>query len=219
MTRKTKAVIGVFIIMLLGLVGFVKYKNLEVNFLSPFATSTPIIITQNQNEDKNNTEETKIAILSNFSFEYSKYDEFSPKVTWEGVPCPGEVYIRTPFIAYEPTGVSIATSPSTLCTEFNENAKTLADYEQGYKGNWWTTIVHSSERVNINNIPMLKQVYSIGYTKKDNEDKEILDTSDGVSNQLRYVFSDGSKFVIVKGWQAPKYIENIVRTIKLLPKK
>jgi len=217
MSKKTKIIVSILTLIILSLIVFVKYKNVQINFLSPLATSTPIIITQNQNETQNNTEKTKIAILSNFSFEYSEYDEFSDKVAWEGVACPGEVYIRTPFIAYESTDVSIATSPSTTCTEFNDNAKTLADYEQGYKGKWRTTIVHSSEKVIINNIPMLKQIYSIGYTKNDNEGKEILDTSDGVDRQLRYVFFDGSKFVIVTGWQSQKYIEKVVRSIKLLP--
>lgn len=217
MTKKIKIIIFIFILAILGLMVFVDYKNIKINFLSPFATSSPIIVTQDQDEVRNSAEKTKTAVLSNFSFEYSEYDEFSPEVAWERVPCPGEVYIRTPFIAYESTGVSIATSPSTLCTEFNDNAKTLADYEQGYKGKWRTTIVHSSEKVTINNIPMLRQIYSIAYTKKDGDGNEILDTSDGVDHELRYVFFDGSKFVIVTGWQASKYVEKLVNTIKLLP--
>lgn len=217
MTKKLKIIVGICVVIMLSFILFIKYNQLNIYFLSPFATSTPIIITKNSETNQNNTEKIKTSTLSNFSFEYSEYDEFSNNVGWEGVPCPGEVVIRVPFIAYEQTSVSISTSPTTLCTDFNEKAKTLDDYNEGYKDARYTTVIHSSEKVTINNIPMLKQVYSQGTIKKNTDGKETLDTSDsGIDRQLRYVFFDGSKFVIVTGWQAPKYVEKIIQTIKLV---
>ena len=217
MSKKLKfTILGTSALMFVGLVFFLRYNKLRVSLLSPFATNTPIIITKNPKIDQNN-ETTQTYKLSNFTFKHSRYDEIADKVAWEGLPCPGKIVIRVPNIAYEETSVYISTSPTTSCTDFNDDAETLDDYEINYKGAFFTTIVHLSEKVFINNIPMLKQIYSIGYYKKDDDGKEIFDTSDrGFDHQLRYVFFDGEKFVIVEGWQAPEYVEKIIKTIKLI---
>lgn len=216
MAKKIKFIVGLCVVAFFGFTLFLKYNRYNISLLSPFATSTPIIITKNPETDKSN-DAIKTYQLSNFSFEHSQYDEIADSVAWEGLPCPGEIMVRVPYIAYEETSVYISTSPTTSCTDFNGNAKTLNDYTHDYKGAFFTTVVHSSEKVSVNGIPMLKQIYSVGYTRKDNNGKEIFDTSDrGWDHQLRYVFFDGKKFVIIEGWQAPEYVEKIVKTIKLV---
>ena len=191
-----------------------EFFSYKINFLSLLATSTPIILTEKSDEN-NKKEETKIYRLSNFTFKYSEYDEFSEKVAIEGVPCKDMVYIKNPFINYENSGVFISASPTTNCTVFNDNAKTLSDYEKDYKS-YYTTKIHSSEKISVNNIPMLKQVYSVGIMEKDKNGKDILNTDFyiGTKEGSRYVFFDGERFITIVG--NFKYIDKIANTIELV---
>lgn len=216
MNKKIKYILGAVALVILVFIAFIKYSPYQIHLLSPLATSTVVVIDEKPKTQQGNTSKTKTYQLSNFTFEYPEYDELAEKVAWEGVPCEGMIYTRNPSIAYESTGVYISTSPTTVCTDFNDEATTLNDYEKDYKGRFYTVIIHSSEKVEINGIPMLKQIYSKGLVTKDRNGKEIFDTSDGTDHELRYVFFDGEKFAIVAGWQASKYVDKIVNSIRLI---
>lgn len=199
------------VIALFILKGFFSYK---IKLLSPLSTGTPIMLTKKSDGNKRR-EEIKTYKLSNFTFKYSEYDEFSEKVAMEGIVCENMVYIKNPFINYENSGVFISTSPTTNCVVFNDNAKTLSDYEKDY-GSYYTTKIHSSERISINDIPMLKQTYSVGIMEKDGSGKDILNTDyyNGTKEGSRYIFFDGKKFIAITG--DLKYIDKIANTIQLI---
>jgi hypothetical protein len=162
--------------------------------------------------------------FGNFTFSYPSDASLVDKVSWEGVACNGLIAISIPENDSPDTiKVFISTSPSTastVCTKFNPNAKVLADYEKGYRTDDFEEVIHSQNRVTINNILMLRQMYSQGYWTDhgDKSGKKVFDTSNesSVDHQLRYVFFDGNKSVIISGWKAEKYINQIAHSVRLL---
>jgi len=160
--------------------------------------------------------------LSNFSFAYpSANTSLIQHLAQEGVACDGEVAVSfseqgDPEIAE----VYIATSPSTACMRFNPNAKVLSDYEKGYQTGDFEEVIHSQEKLTINGIPMLRQIYSQGYWTDHGSGTGVkaFDTSNEGSrdHELRYLFFDGSKFVTVAGLKTEEdYIDQIARSIRL----
>jgi hypothetical protein len=149
--------------------------------------------------------------LSNFSFEYPVSAHIGGAST-EGVHCPNEVIISIPQRKFDAL-VFISTSPSTACTAFNPNAETLADYETGYRQGDFQEVIDSQDGVMVNGILMLRQVYSHGYWK---DGVLGFDLDIGYAyHYVRYVFFDGSKFVMVDGSNSDKYITPIVQSIRL----
>lgn len=132
--------------------------------------------------------------------------------------CKGEAAVS--FFENEKSGaaeVFLATSPSTPCMRFNPNAKLLADYGKGYRVGDFEEVIHSQQGVTINGIPMLRQIYSQGYWT-DHGTGKLFDPiiESGVDHQVRYVFFDGSKFVVITGFRAELYIDQIARSVRLL---
>lgn len=195
-------------------------RHLEVRFLSPFATSTVVVITPAAPPSSPLRPAIATSTLSKFEFSYPTAEAYLiDRVGAEGVVCDGVIGIDFSDLATTRSAkVFIATSPSTACQRFNPDAKILADYEKGYSTQDWADVIHSQEKVTIHGIPMLRQIYSHGYWKTnfgDSADNKVLGTTDegGADHQLRYVFFDENKFVIVTGPEP--YLDQITYSITL----
>ncbi len=108
-----------------------------------------------------------------------------------------------------------------LLGSINPEAKTLSDYEHDYFLQASTTedvrsqvLVIESEHITINNIPMLRQLYSIGYRYNGQflESGYEEDAGPALIRQ-RYVFFDGKQFVVIH-IVIPE-AERVVHTIRL----
>jgi len=138
-----------------------------------------------------------------------------------------------------PVDVYFFTTPEPLGS-INPSAKTLDDYETDYPisaARMGTALVHgatvkirivetvhvlSNAKLLINNIPMLRQRYSVGRWLLDSDGNSIFDDSGDteVDNELRYVFFDGKRFVILSsGDSSPagdEFTDQIAACIQLL---
>jgi hypothetical protein len=159
--------------------------------------------------------------INNFTFSCPRTTaSLSKSLAWEGIPCPREMVVS--FSEKGDQGVAevyLATSPSTPCMSFNPTAKVLADYETGYRTNDFEEMIHSQKSVFINGFPMLRQIYSQGYWTDygSGTGSKVFDVTreNSVDHHLRYVFFDGSRFVIITGGTASEpYIDEIARSIR-----
>ena len=179
---------------------------------------------------------TTTKTVSNFSFEYPSH-WYITGLAWEQEVIPGAYNISIPnnTSADGEHHVYIFTAPSPL-TSINPNAQTLADYRTDYSlsatstrhvlvNGTPTTIetrrevrVLSSKGLIINDIPMLRQRYGVGNWSLDANGNRTFDTSSeaDVTDELRYVFFDRKTFIIITGWQADSYIDQISHSIRLL---
>ncbi len=175
---------------------------------------------------------TSTETISNFTFSYPKGQGRLSAFGSEGVVYPGDYTLAlngiTNFMLF------FFTTPAPL-SSINPAATALNDYRADYpvstsspqqvSGPNGTTItlpqteVHilSSEDENINGIPMLRQRYSVGYWTTDQSGKRIFktDSEANVTNELRYVFFDGTTFVVLTGYQADDWIDYVAHTITL----
>ena len=175
---------------------------------------------------------TSTETISNFTFSYPKGQGRLSEFGSEGVVYPGDYTLAlngiTNYTLY------FFTAPAPL-SSINPAATSLDDYRTDYpvstsspqqvSGPNGTTItlprteVHilSDENVTINGIPMLRQRYSIGYWTTGQNGQRIFksDSEANVTNELRYVFFDGTTFVVLTGYQADDWIDYIAHTIKL----
>jgi hypothetical protein len=172
--------------------------------------------------------------IGNFSIEYP-LDWYVTGFGWEQASVPGAYNISIPDSGSGgEQHVYIFTLPSPLGS-INSRAKTLDDYRTDYplsatstrqilvNGTSTTIETHqevrilSSEDVTINGIPMLRQHYSVGEWSLDASGNRIFDTSNeaDVTDELRYVFFDGKTFVVITGWHADAWIDQIARSVQL----
>jgi|GEM_PF-2198636 len=154
---------------------------------------------------------------------------------WEKVAVPGAYNISIPDAG--PDGerhVFLFTAPSPF-SSINPAAESLDDYRTGYPLSPTTTqevlvkdeptTIETREQVRIlftedvvvNGIPMLRQRYSIGRWQPDFNGTIVFWSTDelGEQNQLRYVFFDDTTFVVITGWRADTYIDQIARSVRM----
>lgn len=195
---------------------------------SKFALTRPPAIAMSPNENAIAT-----STLSNFSFEYPARVYVSGFGS-EGVAFRGNLNISIPTNR-ETVNVFIFTTPAPMGS-INPSAKTLDDYKTDYplsatgtqqvlvngasKNIETREIVRilSSKNVFVNDIPMVRQRYSVGHWTLDNNGNRVFGDTDEseVHDELRYVFFDGKIFVTLTGWHSDIYIDQIAYSVRLL---
>ena len=177
------------------------------------------------------TEDYSTSTLSNFIFSFPSKSYLSDFGV-EGVVMKENINIT---ISPE-NNVFIFTKPAPLGGSFNASAKSLEDYVKGYpvskefsfdvlvngKKETITTreevLVSTSTFAKINDIPMLRQRYSIGRWSIDASGKKYFSDTDEseVHDELRYVFFDNKNYVIVTGGKSSEYIDKVAQSIRLM---
>ncbi len=87
---------------------------------------------------------------------------------------------------------------------YNPSATSLEDYETDYDSLYGQVMIHSTERVQVNTIKSIKQIYTAWFWSYDVNGKEIksfMNNEYDNGNWLRYVFFDKKdNFVILKAY-------------------
>lgn len=159
--------------------------------------------------------------IGNFTFWYPKGQGVVSEFGWEGVLFPGNhtlaVHGITDYTLF------FFTTPAPL-SSVNPRATTLDEYRHDYAIATTSPqrMVHilSSEDVTINDIPMLRQHYSVGYWTTNESGEQVFksDSETDITDVLRYVFFDGETFVVFTSAHADSdnWVDYIAHGIQLL---
>ena len=185
--RKIWILLFISVCLIIGAIAFVSFNNRNKYEL----------ILANPGLAKSGKEET-------YNFSLNQY-ALDMQIAWvvstssaEGITYDGNFTIHIPVsTVIQDRILDVFTKPG-YHSSINPYAKTLEDYGKDFSIDKYNDVhIESQKSMILNGTPVLRQIYSVGVWVAGGRGENLAFYANDLKHQVRYIFFDGSEFVVV----------------------